>query len=132
MVDSIRIMTVDILKSKLWATRYIPRYNPIHEIWGVLRNFTVLYLVLPVGNFCHVKKLIILCKSYYKQQKQNFISKCTSHNRNIIFSTQDVRRKRGSYGLKISDLVDYTRLLLGLVSYFFRFRSFWPVFGISR
>ena len=38
-------------------------------------------------------------------------------------STPAVRRKRGSYGLKISDLVDYTRLLLGLVSYFFRFRS---------
>ena len=38
-------------------------------------------------------------------------------------------RKNQSQGLKLSDLIVYTRLLLGLVSYFIRFQSSWPVLG---
>ena len=49
-----------------------------------------------------------------------------------IVSTSAVGRKLTSQGPKISELIDYTRLLLGLVSYFFPFRPSWPVFEVSR
>ena len=45
--------------------------------------------------------------------------------------TTVARRKRRCQGLKISLSIVYTRFLWRVVSYFFRFRRFWPVFRLS-
>ena len=52
--------------------------------------------------------------------------------RTSVIRIQAVGTKQTSIGLKLSDLIDNTRLLLGLVSYFFRFSTSLPVFGLTR
>ena len=43
-----------------------------------------------------------------------------------------VKIRRLNWGLKISEVRENTRHLLGFVSYFFRFRSFWRFFGVPK
>ena len=65
------------------------------------------------------------------QVQNNLISK----NRSMIYRLYNntaAGRIRRRHGLKISQSIVHTRFLWRVVSYFFRFRWFWPVFRLPR
>ena len=68
----------------------------------------------------------------YLESLNELIHVSTQYYIGNIFRIITVKILSPKYGPKISEVKENTRLLLGFVSYFFRFRSFWSIFDLQK